>query len=152
MAEVKRKTKGTPDTIDKHVGRQLRNRRTLVGLSQEKLAESVGVTFQQIQKYERGTNRISASRLFSFSRILEVSIDYFYEGIESATSSKSAYGMADNDQEEFGSTSAKIKSMPEDLMARKETLDLVRIYYSVQDPKMRKDILKFVKSMVKNIA
>ncbi len=60
--------------------------------------------------------------------------------------------MADNDQEEFGSTSAKIKSMPEDLMARKETLDLVRIYYSVQDPKMRKDILKFVKSMVKNIA
>ncbi len=152
MAEVKRKTKGTPDTIDKHVGRQLRNRRTLVGLSQEKLAESVGVTFQQIQKYERGTNRISASRLFSFSRILEVSIDYFYEGLESG-SSKIVYGMADNDQEEFGGTpSAKGKSMPEDLMGRKETLDLVRIYYSVQDPKMRKDILKFVKSMVKNIA
>ena len=150
----KRKTKGTADTIDKHVGKQLKNRRTLLGMSQEKLAESVGVTFQQVQKYERGTNRVSASRLFSFSKILGVSIDFFYDGIENANTSKTtSYGLADNTQEAFGSTPETRKSsrMPEDLMSTKETIDLVRAYYSVEDSKVRKDILKFVKSMTKNI-
>ena len=75
-----RKTKGTADEIDKHVGLRIRNRRVLMGLSQEKLADAVGVTFQQVQKYERGTNRVSASRLYTFSKILGVKIDFFYSG------------------------------------------------------------------------
>ena len=153
MVTEKRKTKGIADLVDKHVGKQLRNRRTLLGFSQEKLAEAVGVTFQQVQKYERGANRVSASRLFSFSKILEVSIDYFYEGLDNANlSSKAIRGMADNDQEGFDSGSGKSKKLPENLMNEKETIDLVRTYYSVKNPKTRKDILKFVKSMAKNTA
>ena len=152
--ENKRKTKGIPDTVDKHVGKQLRSRRTLLGLSQEKLAEFIGVTFQQVQKYERGTNRVSASRLFSFSKILDVSIDYFYEGLDSSGAAKNAaLGMSDNPQESFGdSTSAKQGvNIPEDIFSKKETLDLIRTYYAIDDPKTRADILKFIKSMVKNI-
>ena len=153
MATEKRKTKGIPDIVDKHVGKQLRSRRALLGLSQEKLAEYVGVTFQQVQKYERGTNRVSASRLFSFSKILGVSIDYFYEGLDAANISKApATGMSDNKQEVFGGTKSKIRNVPQDLLSRKETIDLIRTYYSVEDPKTRKDILKFVKSMAKNIS
>lgn len=141
------KTKGIPDTIDKHVGKQLRNRRTLLGLSQEKLADFVGVTFQQVQKYERGANRISASRLFSFSKILDVSIDYFYDGLDLSNQNK-AVGMSDNDQESFSGPS----QLPEDIFKRKETIDLVRTYYSVEDETERKDILKIIKSMVKKVA
>lgn len=153
MVTEKRKTKGIADIVDKHVGKQLRNRRTLLGFSQEKLAESVGVTFQQVQKYERGANRVSASRLFSFSKILEVSIDYFYEGLENANLSTSALrGMSDNAQDDFDSGTKKSRKLPENLMNEKETIDLVRTYYSVQNPKTRKDILKFVKSMAKNTA
>ncbi|PCJ97290.1 MAG: transcriptional regulator [Zetaproteobacteria bacterium] len=151
-----RKTKGIPDTIDKHVGKQLRSRRTLLGLSQEKLAEYIGVTFQQVQKYERGTNRVSASRLYSFSKILDVSIDYFYEGIGTSGSSKTGvHGMSDNAQESFGGasiSSKQSKNIPEDIFSKKETLDLIRTYYSIDDPKTRLDILKFIKSMVKNVA
>lgn len=149
-AQEKRKTKGIPDNVDKHVGKQLRNRRTLMGLSQESLADAVGVTFQQVQKYERGTNRISASRLYSFSKILDVSIDFFYDGMDS--SSKKALGMADNDQEAFGADISKIKKVPENLMSKKETLDLLRAYYSVDDTKRRKEILALVKSMAKNLS
>ncbi len=146
MQKEKRKTKGTADTIDKHVGQQLRSRRSLLGLSQEKLADSIGVTFQQVQKYERGANRISASRLFSFSKILDVSIDYFYEGLPEA-----------NDGEDDQSNMPqKVKSsnkngLPEDLLAQKETIHLLRAYYSVDSEEKRKVILKLVKSMAKNI-
>ncbi len=148
MSVTKRKTKGTADLIDKHVGLRIRNRRTLMGLSQEKLADSVGVTFQQVQKYERGTNRVSASRLYRFSKILGVSIDFFYEGLESGDpATEPLYGMADNDQETFESISEKAKAIPEDLLTHKETLELVRTYYSVQEVKKRKEILRFVKFM-----
>ncbi len=155
MLKEKRKTKGTPDIVDKHVGQQIRNRRALLGFSQEKLADAIGVTFQQIQKYERGTNRVSASRLFSFSKILDVSIDYFYEGLDGVRMGINKVGMSDNSQEAFTGYSKGItdknQPLPENLMSQKETIDLVRTYYSVKDPKIRKDILKFVKSMAKNI-
>ncbi len=155
MVSEKRKTKGMPDDIDRHVGRQLKNRRSLLGISQEKLADAVGVTFQQVQKYERGANRISASRLFSFSRILDVSIDFFYEGIESNNNSKNHknLGMSDNDQDESDTKpTSKASILTEDIMSKKETLDLVRTYYSVENPKQRKEMLKFLKTMAKNIS
>ena len=140
MAAQKKKTKGTPDEVDVHVGKRLKIRRSLLGLSQEKLAEAIGLTFQQIQKYERGLNRISAGRLFELSKILEVPIPYFYEGLRGRGSEdQRAYGFSDNEQAPFGGE--------EDLMQSKETLDLLRIYYSIEDADMRKDILKFIKSM-----
>jgi len=73
-----RKTKGTPDETDVHVGNMLRARRNQLGMSQEKLAEQVDLTFQQLQKYERGTNRIAAGRLYQFARVLEAPITYFF--------------------------------------------------------------------------
>ena len=151
MSVTKRKTKGTADVIDKHVGLRIRNRRTLMGLSQEKLADSVNVTFQQVQKYERGTNRVSASRLYRFSKILGVSIDFFYEGIDKTDpATNPLYGLSDNKQEAFEGISEKAKAIPEDLLTHKETLDLVRTYYSVTDVKKRKEILRFVKLMAES--
>ena len=87
MSQNKRKTKGSPDEVDIHVGQRLRIRRSLLGMSQEKLAEAVGITFQQIQKYERGTNRVSAGRLFQFSRILDIPVTYFYDQFVASTPS-----------------------------------------------------------------
>ena len=119
-----------------------------MGLSQEKLADSVGVTFQQIQKYERGTNRVSASRLFSFSKILGVSIDYFYIGLEAGSRKiQKTHGMADNDQAPFGGPIKHSNGIPEDLLKDKETVELLKTYYAISDTKKRKDILKFIKSM-----
>lgn len=150
MEKKQIKTKGTPDLIDKHVGRQLRSRRVLTGLSQEKLADAIGVTFQQVQKYERGTNRISASRLYNFSKILDVSIDYFYHGL--SENKNKAIGLSDNQQERFDTEKLKSNTLDENIMNKKETIDLIRAYYSVEDEKKRKDILKMVKTMTKNLS
>jgi transcriptional regulator with XRE-family HTH domain len=138
-----KKTKGTPDLIDVHVGQRLRVRRSLLGLSQEKLAEAIGLTFQQIQKYERGVNRVSAGRLYQFSKVLDVPITYFYEQIVgAATPTRSSMAFSDNDQEGF---------MHDNIMQNKETLELLRVYYSIKDQETRKDILKFIKSMAQRV-
>lgn len=139
MGTEKRKTKGTPDSIDVHVGQRLKIKRSLLGLSQEKLAESIGLTFQQIQKYERGLNRISAGRLYEFARILEEKVPYFYQGLPGYGNSAVTSGLSDNEQEGFAGE--------EDVMNKRETLELIRIYYSIEDENMRKDIFKFIKSM-----
>ena len=140
----KKKKKGTPNEVDMHVGQRLRVRRSLLGLSQEKLAEAIGLTFQQVQKYERGTNRVSAGRLFELSNVLDVPVSYFFEQVsETALKPRAVRGFSDNKQDGFEG---------EDMMSRKETLDLVHIYYSVEDPEARKDILKFVKSMAEHLS
>lgn len=136
------KTKGTADDIDKHVGHRLRLRRSLMGISQEKLAESVGVSFQQVQKYEKGMNRISASRLFQFSKFLQVPLSYFYDGNESQAFI--AQGFADNEQAAFGDEDGP------NIMEKKETLELIRHYYAIQDEKVRANILKLIKSVAKD--
>lgn len=137
-----KKTKGTPDPIDKHVGHRLRIRRALMGMSQEKMAEYVGVTFQQIQKYERGMNRVSAGRLFQLSKVLEVPVSYFFDEVgEDSMPSYALTGMADNEQSPFGGE--------EDIMERKETLDLIRSYYAITDEKVRQNMLKLIKSMAR---
>ena len=147
MSKTNTKTKGTANEIDKHVGLQIRSRRTLLGLSQEKLAEAVGVTFQQIQKYERGTNRVSASRLFNFSKALDVSLEYFYQGLEAANNGSKKYGVSDNDQQAFGVSEQSESQIPENLLQDKEVIDLIRAYFMITDPKKRKEILRFIKSM-----
>mgnify|MGYP001400426534 CR=1 FL=1 len=139
----KKKTKGTPDNVDVHVGKRIRIRRSLLGMSQEKLAEAIGITFQQIQKYERGVNRVSAGRLFQFSKILEVPISYFYDQVGNGKNASPAavkLGFADNDQAPFEHKQA-------DIMQSKEAIDLIRTYYSITDENKRKEILRFIKSM-----
>src|SRR5258708_13312250 len=82
-------SKGFPNPIDVHDGQCIRQRRTLLGMSQEKLAEAIGLTFQQVQKYERGANRVGSSRLFDLARVLEVPIAYFFEDMEASVANKS---------------------------------------------------------------
>lgn len=141
---------GSPNPVDIHVGTRLKQRRVLLGISQEKLAEAIGITFQQIQKYERGANRISASRLFQFSKLLNVPVSYFFEKFSESGGTKDnglSYGLADNAQEEFSSKN----SIDEDIMNRKETLNLLRVYYSVKDEKARKDMLAVLKTIASNM-
>jgi len=123
-------------SIDLHLGKRLRRRRRLLGLTQQQLASAVGVRFQQIQKYECGANRISAARLWELSEALEVPISYFYEGLEDAM-----VGAAAND--------AVRRS--EQVLARKETLDLVRAYYKLGE-RPRRRLLDLAKSLDDNDA
>ena len=137
-----------PSPIDVHVGTRIRLRRTLMGMSQERLGEALGLTFQQIQKYERGVNRVGASRLFDLSRVLDVPISFFFDdlpeplvnvygGQAGSTASRRAMGFAEP-QEGFG----------DDSLNRRETLELVRAYYRITDTGVRKRVFDLIKSLV----
>lgn len=129
---------GTPNPVDIHVGSRVRLRRTLLGLSQEKLGEAVGLTFQQIQKYERGANRIGASRLFEFSRILDVPVSFFFDDMAERGKSRDD-GPSLHDQPQ--------QSLDPDPLTRRETLELVRAYYRISDPQVRKRLFELTKSL-----
>lgn len=134
---------GQPDPIDVHVGRRMRQRRILVGMSQEKLGESVGLTFQQIQKYERGTNRMGSSRLFRFAQVLGVPVAYFYEDMAAATlHAPRQQGFAESRQDELHED-----ILQGNLLHQRETLDLVRAYHNITDVKQRRLILDLIKSL-----
>ncbi len=107
--------------VDLHVGKRIRQRRWLVGMTQQQLAEQVGIKFQQIQKYETGANRVSASRLWDISEAMDVSVNFFFEGIEHEVAAAGSSG-----------------SVPADLMGDKEALDLVRSYYSIPENQRRR--------------
>ncbi|CAN1515538.1 MAG: helix-turn-helix transcriptional regulator [Caulobacter sp.] len=117
--------------IDVHLGKRLRRRRRLLGLTQQQLAGTVGVRFQQIQKYECGANRISASRLWQLSEALEVPVGYFYDGL------------SDADRRELQSESSGEGG---EMFARKETLDLIRAYYQLGE-RPRRRLLDLAKSL-----
>jgi len=132
---------GTPRPVDVHVGARLRQRRTLLGMSQEKLGEAVALTFQQIQKYERGANRIGASRLYQLGQVLDVSVSYFFEEMP---------GEVQKTRGDYASKSnaAVLENVQvSDPMARRETLELVRAYYRIEDPKVRKRMFELTKSI-----
>lgn len=134
---------GQPDPIDIHVGRRMRQRRILVGMSQEKLGESVGLTFQQIQKYERGTNRMGSSRLFRFAQVLGVPVSYFYDDMAAATlNAPRQHGFAESKQDELHED-----ILQGNLLHQRETLDLVRAYYNITDAKKRRLIQELIKSL-----
>ena len=129
-----------PHHVDVHVGQRLRARRTLMGMSQSKLGNAVGLTFQQIQKYERGANRIGASRMYALSRVLDVPVAYFFEEMPPEISGKGGKpvpGMAEKYQEEFS----------HDPLAKRETLELVRAYYRIKEPNVRKRLFDLAKSL-----
>ena len=136
----KRLPPGVPNPVDIHVGGRVRQRRTLLGLSQEKLGDAVGLTFQQIQKYERGANRIGASRLFQLSRILDVPISFFFEDIPANL--RTAEG-----QVTIGLREREQKTLESDPLARRETLELGRAYYRIYNPKVRKRLFELTKSL-----
>jgi transcriptional regulator with XRE-family HTH domain len=123
--------------VDVYVGRRLKERRTLLGLSQEEVGEAVGVTFQQIQKYERGLNRIGSSRLFEFSRYLGVSIQYFFEGYDYEGDSSSDTQSA---QESYA-------VIDFDKLNNKEVLLLVRAFNGIDNVNVRKRLLALIRSI-----
>lgn len=136
-----------PSPIDVHVGSRVRLRRTLLGMSQERLGEALGLTFQQVQKYERGVNRVGASRLYDLSRVLDVPISFFFDdmpmGGGSVSFAQRNHGVSEPGQEPFGAASG----LPADLMQQRETLELVRAYNRIQDPAIRKRVFDLIKAM-----
>ncbi len=125
--------------IDAHVGARLRQRRTLLGMNQTKLGSSIGLTFQQVQKYERGTNRISASRLFDLLRVLDVPLEYFFDDMPTAVAASSPT--------QGGGKAKKPPGYELDPMAKRETLELVRAYYKITDPQVRKRLFEMTKTL-----
>lgn len=127
---------GKPNPVDVHVGSRVRLRRTLLGLSQEKLGEAIGLTFQQVQKYERGANRIGASRLFDLSRVLDVPVSFFFDDMPGENVSVDESDLASPDM-----------GFEADPMAKRETLELVRAYYRISEPAVRKRLFELTKAV-----
>lgn len=125
-------------SVDVHVGARLRQRRTLLGMSQSKLGDSVDLTFQQVQKYERGSNRVSSSRLFEFAKVLDVPITYFFDEMPSNVAGKPGRGRKKVADE---ATSTKEGKNP---LIKRETLELVRAYYKIREADTRKGIFSMI--------
>ena len=143
MAKSKRRFghgTGNPHPVDVHVGARARMRRTLLGMTQTDLGDALDLTFQQVQKYERGTNRISASRLLALARVLDVPIDYFFEDMPPKVAAISP----------ATKKRGKAKKLPmdePDLLVKRETLELVRAYYKIEDANVRKGVYQLTKAM-----
>jgi transcriptional regulator with XRE-family HTH domain len=146
----------SPNPIDVHVGKRLRLRRTLLGMSQERLGELLGLTFQQVQKYERGVNRIGSSRLFELGQILDVPVSFFFDDMPRAETAAghAADGFAHDGQARAvaGGLAEEGAAFEHDLddglsLDRRETLELVRAYYRIADPAVRKRLFELTKAL-----
>src|SRR5262245_50107987 len=129
-------TKKAPNPIDKHVGSRVRMRRMMIGMSQEKLGEKLGITFQQIQKYEKGTNRIGASRLQQIASVMSVPVSFFFEGAPVPDAAEALSG-----------TPAS-PAYVSDFLATSDGLALTKAFMKVKDPKVRRRIVDLVEAMV----
>ncbi|WP_099865761.1 helix-turn-helix domain-containing protein [Pararhizobium haloflavum] len=128
--------KKKPNPIDIHVGSRIRLRRTMMGMSQEKLGESLGITFQQIQKYEKGTNRVGASRLQNISSILSVPVSFFFEDAPGED------GLARGGMSESASPNYVV-----DFLSSSEGLQLNRAFVRIEDPKVRRKLVELAKAL-----
>jgi len=124
---------GVPNPVDVHVGGRIRTRRLLIGMNQETLARALGLTFQQVQKYEGGANRVSASRLSQIAEVLRVPIAYFFTGLEAAGDSPDAQELEARGR-----------------MQRSETIELVRAYYGISDPQLRQQFRDMVSAVAQS--
>ena len=124
------------NTVDRRIGQRVKQRRLELGLSQERLAELLGVTFQQIQKYEKGANRIAASRLFDLSGALGVAVSYFYEGL---TSGAARAGVAEEGE-----------GFVYDMLATPEGQQLLQLFGTIRSPKVRRKVVELVRTMAED--
>lgn len=129
----------TPNPVDIHVGSRVRMRRMLVGMSQETLGEQLGLTFQQVQKYEKGSNRIGASRLYQIAQTLNVPVDYFYDGL-AANGQQKASGFSDGPAADFNL----------DFLSSAEGVALIAAFSSIEDVDVRKRVLDLVKVLARS--
>jgi transcriptional regulator with XRE-family HTH domain len=140
VTENQRAPAPTPDPIDISIGSRLRLRRLAMGFSQETLAKSLGITFQQIQKYERGTNRIFASRLFRLAQVLRVPVGYFFQG-------QPPQGAASVAEDANGGAFAPAEEAVHDLLGKSDTLKLIQAYNKIRDPGVRRQVYALVRSV-----
>jgi transcriptional regulator with XRE-family HTH domain len=139
---TRRRVPGVSDPIDVHVGSRVRLRRTLLGLSQERLGEAVGLTFQQIQKYERGANRIGASRMYDLAHVLDVPVSFFFDDMPDDVKQRDAVPV--NVTEDDDAAGAEPNPLN-----RRETLELVRAYYRISSARVRKRMFELVKAVAR---
>jgi len=153
-AEISRKAcrgrtpEGAPNPIDIHVGKRIRARRQLLHLSQEQLADLLGLTFQQVQKYEKGVNRVGASRLWDISKVLKTPINFFYEDMDNDIASQSPRTFSSN-----GNALAleeETASFNTDPMLRQETIELVKAYYKIANRKVAKNLYDVIVALSKS--
>ena len=137
-------SQGFPNPIDVYVGSRIRLRRTLLGMSQERLAEAIGLTFQQVQKYEKGANRVSSSRLYDLAGILDVPLAYFFEEMSAGVSAQTPSALMITKQR------PEIEQEKDDPLAKRETLEFVRAYYKITDPAVRKRVFELTKAIAKS--
>ena len=131
-----------PNPVDVHVGSRVRLRRTMLGMSQEKLGKAINLTFQQVQKYERGANRIGASRLYQLSRVLDVPVSFFFDEMPAGT--------GDRPRSRVAGLAEGVEPYGADPMVKRETLELVRAYYRIRDPRVRKKVFELAKALAKS--
>jgi transcriptional regulator with XRE-family HTH domain len=135
VLELKTMMKKSPNPIDKHVGSRVRMRRMMISMSQEKLGERLGITFQQIQKYEKGTNRIGASRLQQISTVMGVPVSFFFEGAPVPEGSSGAF------------TESASPAYVADFLATSDGLSLTKAFMKVKDPKVRRRVVDLVEAI-----
>lgn len=129
--------------VDIHVGKRLHQRRALLGMSQTALGKAVGLTFQQVQKYERGANRLSASRLYEFAHILDVPVEFFFEEISNGNRRAAPVKKGQRKYPAPNGRSA-------DPLTKRETLEFVRAYFKIRNPSVRREIASMVKALGKS--
>ena len=129
MSAAAKQSRAQANAVDTHVGQRIRDKRNERGLSQTEVANALGVTFQQVQKYERGTNRVGASRLFDLSRILSVPVQYFFEGLNNQ--------LTPIEKEDDHVTR----------LMKPDTIELVEAYFKVRNPQVRRQILSTIRSI-----
>ncbi len=141
---------GGPNPVDVHVGSRIRLRRTILGYSQQYLARKLGLTFQQVQKYEKGFNRVGASRLWDISKVLRVPMDFFFEDMDKETVDHSPMMLTVPDSEELSLFAEDEQEMDLDPMKKKETLELVRAYYNISNRQIAKHLFDLIVTMSKS--
>ncbi len=139
---------GEPNPIDIHVGNRIRMRRNILGWSQEKLGDLLGLTFQQIQKYEKGLNRVSASRLWDFSVVMDTPISFFYDDMDK-TVAKQSPRMFSNPEAD-ATLNEDLEVFNTDPMLKQETLELVRAYYKISNRQAAKHLFDLIVAMSKS--
>ncbi|WP_246158944.1 helix-turn-helix domain-containing protein [Reyranella soli] len=130
--------------VDLHVGTRIRQRRTLLAMTQSKLGDAVGLTFQQIQKYERGSNRIGSSRLYEFAKLLDVPVSYFFD--EMPSNALSGRPMSGRGRKGFGEAGTPFEQ-EKDPLVKRETLELMRAYHKIRENRVRKRIFEMIKAV-----
>ncbi len=139
MGEIDSEAQRAPNPVDLHVGGRVRMRRKVLGVSQERLAEALGLTFQQVQKYERGANRVSASKLYEIARFLAAPVSYFFEGLSDPSIPGSAGAVSDGPEQ-----------VVHDFLMTPEGLELAAVFPKIRRPRLRRRILELVRALVED--